>query len=1177
MELRLLTDGDYAEEMDIIVNELIDQYLEGSLTAPERERFEKHFLITSRRRQKLRVAETLRRYGAAAEADEPSVTKRNYPVMARLRQLFRPPLGVAVWALILLCVGLVVWRGFFFDSDVTNGLVALNAAYRQERPVESRITGFDYAPYSNTRGSNQQKVDYRSRDRAERILLDAVNDHPDAESYHALGRLYLAEGKFDKAKDQFEEALKAEPNNAQLHSDLGAVLLESGRAGRPSDNSGKSLEDFARSLEHLNKALAINGSLLEALFNRALCYQYLMLPQQAADDWRSYLKKEPNSHWAEEARQKLKAIEEQQQKISQNKEQLFKDFLDAYRAENPERAWQAIERSSSRIGNPILERLIDRYLASAAGGLPDQAQHDLQIVSSIGEWRAQRTGDLYALTLARFYKSETPEGLSELRQARELVKTGQERIASSQFDEAFAAYTKARQIFQQAGNIPESRLAEYWLGICYLQLNDQEQSALLLRRLVLDCERGGYKWLAVRALNGLATLHYSRNEYSKAIGYGSRSLKLAEEAQDAYGLLSALSFLIETYRQLGSYGQALSYAQSALATAEIIPSETKQIWLQYGTIAWSFNSLGFHDAAAEYQKAALRLALELGEPSKISISYVRLGTIYREMQNYDEALRNVRQAVDFAATCPAGALADQMIAYTSLQLGHLFREAGNFNEAIALYDQCIKLYDKLKSPAFIYEVHKGKLLAYITKSNIAAAQSELDRVLELYEQYRPKILEENNRNSFFDVEQDVYDVAMGFQFSTINNTERAFEYSEISRARSLLDLIDQGAQATVRGHDDGLVLAEKISTPLNLRQIQERMPAQVQIIQYAALQDTLLIWVVSKTSFHSAEKRVGLAKLNELVRNYLRLISRPEDQKEETLRAATELYNILIDPISPFLDGNKQVCIVPDKILNHLPYASLVDPTSGKYLIENYLLELSPSSNIFLSSSEAAREKTGEEDERLLSVGNPRFDVEEYRAFRELPSASTEAKQIADYYPRALVLIEDQAREQRVVRGMETATVIHLALHSVINEQSPINSRLLLTKEPETLTGDRSADGVLEARELYGAKLPLARLVVLSACQTGIERSYRGEGAISIARPFIALRVPLVVASLWAVDSDSTAELMVNFHKYRKRDGLTTIMALRQAQLAMINSREPRYQRPYYWASFALIGGYVEF
>jgi CHAT domain-containing protein len=102
------------------------------------------------------------------------------------------------------------------------------------------------------------------------------------------------------------------------------------------------------------------------------------------------------------------------------------------------------------------------------------------------------------------------------------------------------------------------------------------------------------------------------------------------------------------------------------------------------------------------------------------------------------------------------------------------------------------------------------------------------------------------------------------------------------------------------------------------------------------------------------------------------------------------------------------------------------------------------------------------------------------------------------------------------------------------------------------------------------------RLVVLSACQTAIEQQYSGEGAVSVARPFMAAGVPLVVATLWPVDSSSSERLMTSFHRHRT-EAKSTAGALQQAQVEMLNDSNQRLQHPYYWAAFTAIGRYAKF
>ena len=100
---------------------------------------------------------------------------------------------------------------------------------------------------------------------------------------------------------------------------------------------------------------------------------------------------------------------------------------------------------------------------------------------------------------------------------------------------------------------------------------------------------------------------------------------------------------------------------------------------------------------------------------------------------------------------------------------------------------------------------------------------------------------------------------------------------------------------------------------------------------------------------------------------------------------------------------------------------------------------------------------------------------------------------------------------------------------------------------------------------------------MLSSCESGAGRYYGGEGMSSFARAFISAGAPLVVASLWRVESAATEMLMVNFHSLRKQKRLSTVDALRTAQHEMAYGPAEKFRRPYYWAAFTVTGGYAEF
>lgn len=118
LEERLLTDSEFYEELLIAEDELVDQYLAGALTAPERERFEQHFLVTPARRQQLTFAAALRQYVAAAEGAAAPATEVDKPgpaarssFITRLFSTRRPALSWALAAILLLFVSVGTWLG----------------------------------------------------------------------------------------------------------------------------------------------------------------------------------------------------------------------------------------------------------------------------------------------------------------------------------------------------------------------------------------------------------------------------------------------------------------------------------------------------------------------------------------------------------------------------------------------------------------------------------------------------------------------------------------------------------------------------------------------------------------------------------------------------------------------------------------------------------------------------------------------------------------------------------------------------------------------------------------------------------------------------------------------------------------------------------------------------------
>jgi CHAT domain-containing protein len=152
--------------------------------------------------------------------------------------------------------------------------------------------------------------------------------------------------------------------------------------------------------------------------------------------------------------------------------------------------------------------------------------------------------------------------------------------------------------------------------------------------------------------------------------------------------------------------------------------------------------------------------------------------------------------------------------------------------------------------------------------------------------------------------------------------------------------------------------------------------------------------------------------------------------------------------------------------------------------------------------------------------------------------------------------------------AMAQYRILHFAAHGIFNNEHPELSGIILSLYDKD-GGPRP--GFLRLQEIYNLNLPV-ELVVLSACDTARGKEIDGEGLIGLTRGFVNAGAERVVASLWKVDEDATAELMKHFYAGVLKEGLAPTTALRNAQIRMWQTK--RRHPPYYWAAFVLHGEY---
>lgn len=1173
-ERRIMTDNDLYNQVLLAEDELVEEYALGRLTGEEKERFEAGFLSTDEGREQVSITSDLIIYASRQSAVEPASESKQVQPLRRKQPFFASYAGMLAAAVIILAAGLGIWRLFIYESDLDKGMASLKSAYRDGRPLEARLTGFDYAPTQILRGDDQVNVDKRARNRAERILLDEVIENPGSASHHALGQLYLSERKFDDAIRQFEEALKADPNNARAHSDLGAALFERGRSLAASNEDGRNIEAFAESLTHLNRALALDPNLRESLFNRALLRQQMMLSESAAEDWRAYIEKDSSSQWADEARKNLEKLEQRKHQNEQGRQNLVEDFLNAWRARDPERAWGLFSPNRENLTTKLLALHLENAAQLRQGSKPDA----LDALIYVGDLDVTRTGDRYAADLAGFYRSASRQQLVAAGDAHKLMLRARARYGESKHEEAIAAYDNARRVFTKIGDRCGARLAALWLGLCYWELTQTARSHAMWMRLVEDCRAEEHLWLQARTLNMLSGTAFKGDEYSRAIAYSDQAYRLAEQINDQPSAFSAACALIEYYRLLGNQSACLAQVGRGLPRLNKTGIGVISLWRYYDFVATAHNTFGLYEAAIDYQREAQRFAAASGNHVLMAAAYINLSSIYGKLQDFDAAFKHAEEAYEIGVAHASEALGQLIMAQANAQRGHLHRERGEFASALAFYDQAVELHrtNNLDFSVHLYQSYRGRLACNIALKDTAAAQSQLATLLDVMDKHRAAIIEEENRDSFFAVEQSVYDLGIDLAYSQQQDWRQAFAFAEASRARSLLDSMNAAPQVVKRGGNPDLLL-QATAQPLPLDELKARIPDRACLLYYAVLDDKLIIWVLSRARADHVEVNISQTALTDAINEYCAVVQRSsEESYAAAARLARELYGHLLTPVETMISGSQSLYIVPDKALNRLPWDALISP-DGRFVMEDYQVTLTPSATLFAVCTDLASQKSDARAERVVSVGDPHFDRESFPELAPLLDAAREADRVASFYTSKSVLLGPAAREQAVRDAMENADIAHFALHCVVNQRSAIRSMMVLAKEPASGGSTQASDGLLQAHEIYNIKLPRTRLAVLSACQTGIEHFYRGEGMIGMARAFLVARVPIVVASLWPVDSGATAELMIRFHEYRKRGGLPVHEALRLAKRDLLQGPVERYRKPAFWAAFQAIGGYVRY
>ena len=408
------------------------------------------------------------------------------------------------------------------------------------------------------------------------------------------------------------------------------------------------------------------------------------------------------------------------------------------------------------------------------------------------------------------------------------------------------------------------------------------------------------------------------------------------------------------------------------------------------------------------------------------------------------------------------------------------------------------------------------------------------------------------------------------------------------------------------------------SEPITLESIQKALPTDSVLIEISAYRPFNPL-ALTKSDATEAARYVAYvlhssgppswvelgdeAAIDNHVASLRGLLSNPATNIRE---AAREFDELVMRPIRRLIGDKKNLILSCDGALNLIPFASLIDE-NNRYLVETYRITYLTSGRDLLRLRTNVASK-----QRPVIVANPTFDRQvstvgattnnQRRSFdladavfTALPGTAGEASAIKRILPGATLLTRTRATES-AVKSVKGPAVLHVATHGFFlgdtsssgQQENPLLRSGVVLAGANYRQGGNGEDGILTALEAAGLDLWGTKIVVLSACETGVGEVRNGEGVYGLRRALMLAGSESQVISLWKVDDLATRDLMVGYYALL-RSGVGRSEALQKVQLKMLhsinanrtvrrgiglNSAAEKTDRshPFYWASFIQSG-----
>ncbi|MCG2429783.1 CHAT domain-containing protein [Aequorivita xiaoshiensis] len=742
---------------------------------------------------------------------------------------------------------------------------------------------------------------------------------------------------------------------------------------------------------------------------------------------------------------------------------------------------------------------------------------------------------------------------------------------------AIEVYEKAKQMFFSE-NLSNYDIIEYCLkplGNLYIKTQALSEAENTIKHYIIYARETGQTKQQVSGVLNLSVLYHNRGEFHKAKNILLQALKESPTNHDLKINLAsayyALHQIEETKNLLNDVLKSNSNnpkAYQLLAQVNLSEKENSKAILN---LRKAIKLL--HNASYINFREVAKMKLSLAE------TYFVSGQIESSLSHIQQIYKLLIPSYNLEQYLPKN---DQLYAETILMdaldlQGNVFINQSNLDEALEAFSLASEVSDYLFAELY---VQGSKLLAQQDVKRRSEMMMEV-----FYKQYQStknkewiaKAVHLDNK-----VKGRIVSEAM-FLKAKLNSLENK-KFSEFRRLQKEFAVINDQIQKQILNNNleyDKLAHLQKEYSALLTKQrieysnIQSEIANSLitnsivdldEIIHKATISNqTLVSYFVGSEMVYQIviskeklifQKIVGSKtehlQFTEAIRSYSRFFDSPATINNDIplfTASSLKLFKILQLPEA------ENLIIIPDGILSFIPFQTLLTSESSifKYAEMPFLIFKSTVSYTISFTEYLRNTSSLDEKQSVLGV----FPVFK-NSVQELEYSVNEAKAITEVFKSDL-LMETQATVKNFVTSVNSHTILHLSTHATGGSFS---------SGPSISFFDRT----FSVEELYGHQFS-NQLVILSACDTGVGKVVKGEGALSLARGFQYAGASNVLFSLWQVNDKSTAELMEyyyqNLSKNRSRN-----LSLHRASINYLQNKtiDNTRKSPYYWGAFVYYG-----